>query len=51
MSGLDHNTFISDNSAPRRRVTEWVNNTIIRSVAAGSFMHKLESQRLVYSPT
>lgn len=51
MSGLDHNTFINDNSAPRRRVTEWVNKTIRRSVAAGSFMHKLESQRLVYSPT
>lgn len=50
MPGLDPNTFINDNSAPRRRVTEWVNKTI-RSVAAGSFMHKLESQRLVYSPT
>lgn len=46
-----HITFISENSAPGRRVIEWVNKTVTRTVAAGSCMHKLESQSLAYSPT
>lgn len=41
-----HITFISENSAPARRVIEWVNKTVTRTVAADSCMHELESQRL-----